>query len=83
MNRAKRFIKHCQAEWVVPSVVIRFVRAPDDHRDRSDWYQRAVNEGIATISELANTPVARPSMLLRLGKRKGATRHVFLAAQGA
>ena len=91
LNRAKRFVKHCQAEWVQFGVSIRFLRNPRDHHDQSVlrnagiapyWYERASHEGIACIDALANTPVIAPAKLLGLGKRKGASRHTFLAAQG-
>jgi murein DD-endopeptidase MepM/ murein hydrolase activator NlpD len=90
-NRAKRFVKHGLAEWVEFGISIRFIRNPRDHRDQSArqnvaaapyWYERAAHEGIAKAAELANTPVVAPGVLLGLGKRKGASRHTFLAAKG-
>ena len=90
-NRAKRFVKHGLAQWVEFGVSIRLVRDPRDHRDQSArqnvevppyWYERAAHEGVATAAELANTPVVASGILLGLGKRKGASRHTFLATQG-
>jgi hypothetical protein len=90
-NRACRYVKHGQAEWIVQGVSIRFVRDPRDHRDQSVrqnvcvtpyWYERAVNSGVAQAAALANTPVSSPAVLLGLGKRKGASRRTFLSTQG-
>jgi len=91
LNRAKRFVKHGDAEWVQSGISIRFLRNPCNRRDHSVlrnagaapyWYDRASREGIARIDALANTPVIAPARLLGLGKRKGASRHTFLATQG-
>ncbi len=66
LNRAKRFVKHGDAEWVQPGISIRFVRNPCNSREQSVlqnariapyWYERASHEGIARINALANTPV--------------------------
>jgi hypothetical protein len=90
-NRAKRFVKHGLAKWVEPGISIRFLRNPTDHRDLSVrenvdatryWYERSAHSGVAQLTALANTPVVAPAKLLGLGKRKGASRHTFLAAQG-
>jgi hypothetical protein len=90
-NRAKRFVKHGLAQWIEYGVAIRFIRNPRDYRDQSArqnaelapyWYERAAHVGIANAAELANTPVSSPAILLGLGRRKGASRHTFLAAQG-
>lgn len=90
LNRARRFVKRGLAEWVAPGVSIRFIRDPRDHRDAASpikeatryWYERSVETGIAQLAALANTPVVAPSKLLNLGKRKGASRHTFLATRG-
>ena len=90
LNRAKRFVKRGLAEWVEPGASIRFVRDPRDHRDAASpvkeatryWYERSVQTGMAQLAALANTPVVAPSKLLNLGKRKGASRHTFVAARG-
>jgi hypothetical protein len=90
-NRAKRFVKHGLAQWAEFGISIRFIRDPRDHRDQSArqnvevkpyWYERAAHTGIASPAALANTPVVASGILLGLGKRKGASRHTFLAAQG-
>jgi hypothetical protein len=88
-NRAKRFVAQGRAEWVQAGVSIRFVQA--DHRHISAqksadltryWYERAANSGIAQIADLANLPMIAPAVMLGIGKRKGASRHTFLATQG-
>jgi hypothetical protein len=45
-------------------------------------YDRAANTGMAGIAELANLPMIAPGVALGIGRRKGATRHTFLATQG-
>ena len=90
LNRARRFVKRGMAEWVELGTSIRFIRDPRDHRDIASpanrltgyWYERAAHEGVADLAALANTPVVAPAKLLKLGRRKGASRHTFLAAQG-
>jgi hypothetical protein len=88
-NRASRFVRQGRAVWVEPGVAIRFVER--DHRHASAkksvdetryWYERAANTGLARLHELANLPMVAPAVLLNLGKRKGASRHTFLATQG-
>jgi len=88
-NRAKRFVAQGRAEWVAPGVSIRFIKS--DHRHRSAqksvdvtryWYERAAHTGMAKLSELANLPMISPGVLLGFGKRKGASRHLFLAIRG-
>lgn len=88
-NRARRFVAQGRAEWVEPGVSIRFIQS--DHRHTSAqksadttryWYERAANTGLAQLSELANLPMITPGVLLGFGKRKGASRHTFLANRG-
>jgi hypothetical protein len=88
-NRAKRFVAQGRAEWVETGVSIRFIAA--DHRHRAAQvsvdttrygYERAAHAGLAQLSELANLPMVTPGVLLGLGKRKGASRHTFLANRG-
>ena len=88
-NRARRFVAQGRAVWVEPEVSIRFV--PSDHRHRAAvaslvanryWYDRAVHTGVAQIEALANLPMIAPAMALGMGRRKGASRYTFLAAQG-
>ena len=90
-NRAKRFIARGLAEWVEFGVSIRFLRDPRDHRECATakqvdatryWYERASHSGVAQFGELANLPVVAPGILLGIGRRKGASRHTFLAANG-
>jgi hypothetical protein len=88
-NRAQRFVAQGRAEWAEPGVSIRFIES--DHRHRSaqksadatrHWYERAAHTGMAQLSELANLPMVRPAVALGLGRRKGASRHTFLATEG-
>ena len=88
-NRAKRFVAQGRAEWVQAGVSIRFIQS--DHRnasaqksvDQTRWsYDRAANTGMAQIAELANLPMIAPAVALEIGRRKGASRHTFLATQG-
>ena len=88
-NRAQRFVAQGRAEWVEPGASIRFIQS--DHRHCSAqksvdatryWYERAVTTGMAGITELANLPMIMPAKFLGIGRRKGASRHTFLAAQG-
>ena len=88
-NRANRFVAQGRAEWVQAGVSIRFVQS--DHRhtsaqkavDQTRWsYDRAAHTGMAGIGELANLPMIQPAVFLGIGRRKGATRHTFLATQG-
>jgi len=88
-NRAKRFVAQGRAEWVQAGVSIRFVQS--DHRHTSAqkaadqtryWYERAANTGLAQLAELAHLPMIAPEVALGIGRRKGASRHTFLATQG-
>jgi hypothetical protein len=88
-NRANRFVAKGRAEWVQAGVSIRFVQS--DHRhgsaqrsaDHTRWsYDRAANTGMAQLAELANLPMIAPGAALGIGRRKGASRHTFLATEG-
>lgn len=46
------------------------------------WRSWLAGAGLAQLSELANLPMVTPGVLLGLGKRKGASRHTFLANRG-
>ena len=88
-NRANRFVAQGRAEWVQAGVSIRFVQSDYRHNsaqkavDQTRWsYDRAAHTGVAQIADLANLPMIRPAVLLGIGRRKGATRHTFLATQG-
>ena len=87
-NRAKRFVAQGRAEWVEPGVSIRFVQS--DHRHGAAqasaeatryWYERATNTGMAQLTELANLPMIAPGVAMGFGRRKGASRHTFLATE--
>ena len=88
-NRAKRFVAQGRAEWAQAGISIRFVQS--DHRHNSAqkavdetryWYGRASNTGLAQLAEMANLPMIAPAVALGIGRRKGASRHTFLATQG-
>ena len=89
LKRALRFIRRGRAEWVRQGTSIRFI---DGHRKHvlaqqsvnatRYWYERAVWSGFAKYPELANLPMVAPAKALGLGKRKGASRHTFVAARG-
>ncbi len=88
-NRAKRFVAQGRAVWVKPGVSIRFTQSDHRHRAAQEsvdatryWYERAAHSGMATLAEVANLPMVAPGVLLGFGKRKGASRHTFLANQG-
>jgi hypothetical protein len=88
-NRAKRFVAQGRAEWVQAGVSIRFVQSDHRHNsaqtsvDATRWsYDRAAHTGMARIADLANLPMIQPAVFLGIGRRKGATRHTFLATQG-
>ena len=83
-------VKHGLAQWVEFGVSIRFVRDPRDHRDQSALQNVEVPpyctsappmKALRLQRRLANTPVVASGILLGLGKRKGASRHTFLATQ--
>ncbi len=88
-NRAQRFVAQERAVWVEPGVSIRFIQS--DHRHGSAqksadatryWYQRAAHTGMAQLAELANLPMIAPGVALGVGRRKGATGHIFRAIRG-
>lgn len=88
-NRARRFVAQGRAEWVELGVSIRFVRSDRRHCAAQAsvdttrlGYERASHTGLAQLSELANLPMVAPGVLLGFGKRKGASRHTFLANRG-
>ena len=88
-NRAQRFVAQERAVWVEPGVSIRFTQS--DHRHSSAqksadatryWYQRAAHTGMAQLAEMANLPMIAPGVALGVGRRKGATGHIFRAIRG-
>lgn len=88
-NRANRFVAQGRAEWVQAGVSIRFVQSDHRHNsaqksvDATRWsYDRAAHSGMAGLAELANLPMIAPGVALGLGRRKGASRHTFLATEG-
>ena len=89
LKRALRFIRQQRAEWVQQGVSIRFINGDRKHLLAQQsvnatryWYERAVYSGFARYAELANLPMVAPAVALGLGKRKGASRHMFLSTQG-
>jgi hypothetical protein len=49
---------------------------------RETAYDSAAHTGMAQIAELANLPMIMPGVALGIGRRKGASRHTFLATEG-
>jgi hypothetical protein len=88
-NRAKRFIRDRRAVWVNFGRSIRFVESNGDHRvnerkavDKTRaGYDLAAYDGMAKMHQMSNVPIVGAGKMLNLGKRKGASRHVFLAAR--
>jgi hypothetical protein len=86
-NRARRFVKSGRAVWAdAGESSIRFLSA--DHRHHAAKrsvdatareYDSAAHDGLARLAALVHVPVIAPAMLLGLGRRKGATRHTFVA----
>ena len=88
-NRAKRFVAQGRAEWAQAGISIRFVQSDYRHSsaqkavEQTRWsYDRAAHTGMAEIADLAHLPMIRPAVFMGIGRRKGATRHTFLATQG-
>jgi hypothetical protein len=88
-NRAARFVRKGRAEWVHVGKSIRFVSSDRQHQSAKNaadktrtGYDRAASAGMAKMRAMANLPMTSPSAALGIGRRKGATRHTFLAAQG-
>jgi len=85
-NRANRFVKKGRARWIEVGRSIRFVESHIEHKQVVDKtraeYDRAANGGMAKTREMANLPMTSPSAALGIGRRKGATRHTFVATQG-
>ena len=88
-NRARRFVTQGRAEWVEPGVSIRFIQS--DHRHCSAtksldltryWYERAAQNGLATVEQIANLPMVAPGVAMGFGRRKGASRATFRATEG-
>jgi hypothetical protein len=46
------------------------------------WYDHAAQTGMAQLETLANLSMIAPAAALGIGRRKGASRYTFLAAQG-
>ena len=49
---------------------------------RNVGYDLAAYDGMAKMHQMRNVPIVGAGKMLNLGKRKGATRHTFLASQG-
>src|ERR1051326_7517562 len=87
---ALRYVRRGVARWVkdgsgrdciefVPFGPIAVIIA--ESVTRSIAYDSAVQTGLAQIAALSNLPVVAPGILLGMGRRKGASRHTFLAAR--
>jgi len=88
-NRARRFVSKGRAVWIEFECSIRFVPTTHQHRsvkrdvDRTGrGYDLAAYDGRAEMQDLVHLPMMGVPRFLNFGKRKGATRHTFLAAQG-
>jgi len=88
-KRARQYVASGRAEWVRFGEVIRFqidnhqtCSVRREHDETSAGYDRAAGIGMATLTQLANLPMVAPAAFLGIGKRKGATRHAFVATQG-
>ena len=88
---AERYVRRGVARWVkdsgghdclefVASSAIAVSIAASVARETA--YDRAAHTGAAQIAELANLPMIMPAVALGIGRRKGASRHTFLATQG-
>ena len=93
---AERYVRRGVARWVedsngrnciefladgaMPAVVAASVQRTVDATRY--WYERAANTGMAQLSELAHLPMIRPALALGFGRRKGASKHTFLATEG-
>src|SRR5437867_2250628 len=88
---AERYVRRGHARWVkdtsgrdclefVANGAIAAIISASVTRETA--YDRAAHTGMARIGDLANLPMIAPAVLLGLGKRKGASRHTFLATQG-
>ena len=51
-------------------------------RDGPRAYDSSAHDGIARLGALIHVPVVAPAVLYSLGRRKGATRHTFVATIG-
>lgn len=87
-KHAERYIRRGMARWVEDGRCIEFLARCDDHRQSSVehslqlGYDRAAGTGMAGLTELANLPMINPGVVLGIGRRKGASRHTFLASKG-
>jgi hypothetical protein len=88
---AQRYVQRGVARWVkdssgrdclefLASHAVAAIVAASVARETA--YDRAARTGVAQLSELANRPVVAPAVLLGFGRRKGASRHTFLASRG-
>jgi hypothetical protein len=89
-KRAERYVRRGVARWVEDShgcMCLQFVASGPTTAAiaasvaRNIGYDCAAYSGIAKFRELANLPMANPARALGVGKRKGASRHAFLAAK--
>jgi len=88
---AERYVRRGLARWVKDSGgrdCLEFVeRGPiativAASVARETAYDRAAHTGMATLSELANLPMIAPGVALGFGRRKSASKDVFLTIQG-
>jgi hypothetical protein len=88
---AERYVRRGMARWVKDDSgrdCLEFVADGGMSRiiaasvTRETAYDRAAHTGMATLSELANLPMVAPGVALGFGRRKGASKNVFLTNQG-
>ncbi len=88
---AERYVRRGIARWVKDERgrnCVEFLSGADRAATvavsvaRETAYDRAVRTGIAQIPDLANLPMIAPGVALGLGRRKGASRHTFVANSG-
>jgi hypothetical protein len=75
LKSAERLVARGRAKWREPGVSIRLVKPFDPS---IQGYDRAASVGVANSTELANTPVVAPNVLLGMGRRKGASKSTFV-----
>ena len=89
-KRAERYVRRGVARWVEDSqgrACLQFLATGQTaaaiaaSMARNVGYDLAAYDGMAKMHQMRNVPIVGAGKMLNLGKRKGASRHVFLAAQ--
>jgi hypothetical protein len=87
---AERCVGRCVARWVkddsgrdclefISGGAVASIVAASVVRETA--YDRAAHTGMAQLAELANLPMIAPGVAMGFGRRKGASRHTFLATE--